>query len=81
MDNLSVHKSERVREIIEEAGAEILYLPPYSPDFSRIEQCWSKIKTALRAAKARTREEMEKALAQAIKRLGKAVTGHKRKRP
>lgn len=44
-----------------------LWLPPYSPDFSPIELVWSKIKTALRAAKARTREELEEALVRALK--------------
>ena len=67
LDNLNVHKASRVEEVAAERGARVLWLAPYSPDFSPIEQCWSKIKTALRAAKARTREELEKALAQAIK--------------
>ena len=44
MDNLSVHKSERVRELIEREGVEVLYLPPYSPDFNPIEEAFSKIK-------------------------------------
>ena len=44
MDNLSVHKSEMVRELIEGAGARVLYLPPYSPDFNPIEEAFSKFK-------------------------------------
>ena len=44
MDNLSVNKSERVRELIEGEGVEVLYLPPYSPDFNPIEEAFSKIK-------------------------------------
>lgn len=44
MDNLSVHKSARVKELIEGAGAEVLFLPPYSPDFLPIEEAFSKIK-------------------------------------
>ncbi len=52
MDNLSVHKSERVREMIEGAGAQVLYLPPYSPDFNPIEEAFSKIKNLLRKAGA-----------------------------
>jgi len=66
MDNLRAHKGAGVREAIEQAGAQVLYLPPYSPDLSPIEPCWSKLKTALRAAKARTREALEDAIAQAL---------------
>jgi transposase len=66
LDNLNVHKASQVEQVAAERGARVIWLPPYSPDFSPIEQCWSKIKTLLRAAKARTREELEKALAQAI---------------
>jgi transposase len=72
LDNLNVHTASQVEQVAEERGAQVLWLPPYSPDFSPIEQCWSKIKTALRAAKARTREELEKALAQAIKLITKS---------
>jgi transposase len=54
MDNLSSHKSEGIREIIEAAGASLLYLPPYSPDFNPIEQAFSKLKAHLRKAKERT---------------------------
>jgi len=66
LDNLNVHKASQVEEVAAARGARVLWLPPYSPDFSPIEQCWSKIKTCLRAAKARTREELERALACAI---------------
>jgi transposase len=54
MDNLSSHKGHRVREMIEAAGATLLYLPPYSPDFNPIEQAFSKLKALLRKAAART---------------------------
>ena len=54
MDNLSSHKSEEVREIIEAAGATLLYLPPYSPDFNPIEQAHSKLKAHLRKAAERS---------------------------
>lgn len=54
MDNLGAHKVGGVREAIEAAGAEIAYLPPYSPDFNPIEQVFAKLKTLLRKAKART---------------------------
>lgn len=67
LDNLGAHKASCLEQVAQECGARVLWLPPYSPDYSPIENCWSKIKTALRAAKARTRDELEKALAQAIK--------------
>ena len=54
MDNLSSHKSEEVRQIIETAGATLLYLPPYSPDFNPIEQAFSKLKAHLRKASERS---------------------------
>jgi transposase len=66
MDNLSVHKVSGIREAIEAAGARLIYLPPYSPDYSPIESCWSKLKASLRKAKARTREALDEALKQAI---------------
>jgi transposase len=66
MDNLSAHKVEGVRERIEATGAELLYLPPYSPDFNPIEKCWGKIKQSLRSAKARTIEALESAVAEAL---------------
>ncbi len=72
LDNLNVHKASQVGQVAEGRGARVLWLAPYSPDFSPIEQCWSKIKNLLRAAKARTREELEKALAQAIDRITKS---------
>jgi transposase len=58
MDNLHAHKVAGIREAIEERGAQVQYLPPYSPDLSPIEPCWSKVKTALRKAKARTTEAL-----------------------
>ncbi len=54
MDNLPAHKVKMVRELIEGCRARLIYLPPYSPDLNPIEKCWSKIKTYLRAVKART---------------------------
>jgi transposase len=66
MDNLSAHKVTGVKEAIEEVGASVLYLPPYSPDLNPIEKCWSKIKTYLRQAKARTKEALEQALKEAL---------------
>jgi transposase len=66
MDNLGAHKVKGIQQAIEAAGARLLYLPPYSPDWSPIEPCWSKLKTYLRAVKARTREALDEALTSAI---------------
>lgn len=66
MDNLPAHKVKIVRELIEEQGARLIYLPPYSPDLNPIEKCWSKIKTYLRAVKARTYEALLEGLKQAL---------------
>ena len=66
MDNLGAHKVAGVGELIEARGARVIYLPPYSPDLNPIEKCWSKIKTYLRAAKARTREALEQALKEVL---------------
>jgi transposase len=67
LDNLSAHRASVIETVAAERGAQVIWLPPYSPDFSPIELMWSKIKTALRAAKARTREELEQALITALK--------------
>ena len=69
MDNLSSHKAAAVRLSIEKVGAELLYLPPYSPDMNPIEKAWAKLKELLRAAQARTREVLEQAVADALKRI------------
>ena len=66
VDNLSAHKSERARDLVEERGCRVLYLPAYSPDFNPIEEAFSKIKGALRKAQARTREALIEALGLAI---------------
>ena len=62
MDNLSSHKVTGVRERIEAAGAQLLYLPPYSPDLNPIEKAWAKLKQLLRTAKARTAHALEQAI-------------------
>jgi transposase len=69
MDNLSSHKVTGVRERIEAAGAQLLYLPPYSPDLNPIEKAWAKLKQLLRAAKARTKEALDQAIAQMLPML------------
>jgi len=67
IDNLlSAHKGERIRELVESAGCELLYLPPYSPDFSPIEEAFSKVKGLLRKAEARSREALVKAMGEAL---------------
>jgi transposase len=66
MDNLTAHKGEKVREVIEQRGAELVYLPSYSPDFNPIEEAFSKIKNLLRKAEARTREALLEAIGRAI---------------
>jgi transposase len=69
MDNLGSHKVDGVREAIETTGAEVLYLPPYSPDLNPIEKAWAKLKQLLRSAKARTREALEQAISQALPQI------------
>ena len=66
MDNLSAHKRPRIRELIEAAGASVLYLPPYSPDFNPIEMIWSKVKGLLRSIAARTVDALHDAFGQAF---------------
>ena len=58
MDNLSVHKGAAIRETIQAAGAELRFLPPYSPDFNPIEQAFAKLKALMRKAAARTKEAL-----------------------
>ena len=72
MDNLSAHKGERVRELIEARGCELLYLPPYSPDLNPIEEAFAKIKGILRKAEARGREALIEALGAAISTVSPA---------
>lgn len=66
MDNLGAHKVDGIQSAIEARGAVLIYLPPYSPDCSPIEPCWSKLKTCLRGIKARTRQTLDAALSHAI---------------
>jgi len=69
MDNLASHYVDGVRQAIEAVGAQLIYLPPYSPDLSPIELCWSKVKAYIKAQAARTRERLEKALIEALDRV------------
>jgi transposase len=66
MDNLRAHKAVGVQQALARRGARLLYLPPYSPDLSPIEPCWSKVKTALRKAKARARDALDTAITRAL---------------
>ncbi len=66
VDNLRAHKSERVRELIEGRGCEVLFLPPYSPDLNPIEEGFAKIKALLRRAEARAREALVEAIGRAL---------------
>jgi transposase len=69
MDNLTAHKGERVRELIANRGCELLYLPPYSPDFNPIEEAFAKLKALLRKAEARSREVLLEAMGRALEAL------------
>jgi transposase len=66
MDNLGAHKPRRIRELIEQRGCELIYLPPYSPDFNPIEEALSKIKHLLRKSAARTKEALIEAMGRAL---------------
>ena len=66
LDNLSAHKGERVKELVEAHGCELLFLPAYSPDFSPIEEAFSKLKARLRREKARTKEALVEAIGPAL---------------
>ena len=66
IDNLSVHKRARVKKLVEQRKAELLFLPPYSPDLNPIELAWSKLKEFLRSKKPRTVDELVAAVATAI---------------
>jgi len=66
MDNLSPHKSPESLSLIAQAGAQVMFLPAYSPDFNPIEQMWSKVKNTLRSLEARTQPSLMAALGQAL---------------
>src|SRR3712207_1493823 len=66
MDYLSSHKSERVHELIEERGCELLFLPPYSPDLNPVEMAFAKVKGLLREAEVRTHEALVETIGRAL---------------
>jgi transposase len=67
MDNLAPHKSPWAAELIQQAGPELWFLPPYSPDFNPLEKMWSKVKAFLRKIKARTEQALERAIGAALR--------------
>ena len=69
MDNCSIHKGEEIEALIANAGAKLIYLPPYSPDFSPIENCWSSIKSLLRSIGARNYPDLSKAIEAAFNKV------------
>ena len=72
LDNLSVHRVDGLEQVVQKYGARLPYLPPYSPDFNPIELAFSKRKTWLRKAQARTRDALE----EAIRTAAEWISGH-----
>lgn len=66
MDNLPVHYAKTAKSLIESVGAKVKFLPPYSPDLSPIELCWSKLKQIIRSAKAHTSEALDEVITMAV---------------
>lgn len=66
MDNAQIHQEKYIRPLIEGAGAKLIFLPPYSPDFSPIENCWSKIKQILKTLEPRNYSELKEAVCHAL---------------
>jgi transposase len=66
LDNLGAHKAVGIQQMLARRRVRLLYLPPYSPDLAPIEPCWSKVKTALRKTKARSRAALDGAIAEAL---------------
>ena len=71
MDNAKIHQGEMVRELIEKAGAKLIYLSPYSPEFSPIENFWSKVKAILKKVKARTYKDLINGITDAMLKVTK----------
>ena len=69
IDNCSIHLGKEIDKLIGQAGARLIYLPPYSPEFSPIENFWSKVKSILRSLEARTYSELEKTLKEAFEQV------------
>lgn len=69
MDNLCAHKTKKVRELVEEAGCELLYVPPYSPDLNPIEQVFAKLKALLRREAPRSRDALWRSISELLDRF------------
>ncbi len=69
MDNLGAHKNEETLELVRKAGADVLFLPAYSPDLNPIEKMWSKIKSLLRSIEARTLDDLIAAIGLALSKI------------
>jgi transposase len=69
LDNLSPHKSDGTLDLLKERGAQVCFLPAYSPDLNPIEMMWSKVKNSLRSAEARTERALRKAIAASLARV------------
>jgi len=67
LDNLGAHRASRIEDTARECKARVIWLPPYSPDFSPVEPMWSKLKPYLRKVKARTTEGLDRAVAEGLK--------------
>ena len=67
LDNLGAHRASRLEETAHEGNARVIWLPPYSPDFSPIEPMWGKLKTYLRKVKARTTADLDRAVAAGLR--------------
>jgi len=72
IDNASFHRSDKVREMIESAGCQLMYLPPYSPDFNPIEHWWHKIKNAIRKKMREISKNLQQAMDITLKEMCKA---------
>lgn len=72
LDNLTAHRASSIERVASECGATVIWLSPYSPDFSPVELMWSKIKGLMRTAKARTREQLDQALDAALELITRA---------
>jgi transposase len=69
MDNVAFHKVSKVKEMVEARGAELIYLPPYSPELSPIENMWGKLKTGLRALSARCENTFKSAVTKSLESI------------
>ena len=67
VDNVGAHKPDRIRALVEAAGCRLVFLPAYSPDFSPVEEAFSKLKAFIRAAGARSRQALDAAIAAALR--------------